>query len=636
MCGIAGWLGHGLSAATDASRLAQALKHRGPDSYGIRSWPQAALVHTRLSIIDLSASGAQPMTNEDGTIWTAFNGEIYNHKDLRKQLESRGHVFHGHSDGEILPHLYEEEGVEFVTKLRGMFAIAVYDTRARRLILARDRFGIKPLFYTLGKRRVAFASEIRPLVDLPGTDMTIDRQAIYDFAALCYIPAPATLYAGVRALQPCERLEAQLEGDRISCQVTPYHRWVIAPDLALTLDDAAERADELITAAVERQLESDVSLGSLLSGGIDSSLISVAAQQALEGRLRTFNVRFSDREFDETWAALAVADHIKSVHETLDIGNTGGTWEYITGLLLHAGQPFADSSIFAVNAVSKLMRQRVTVALSGDGGDEGFGGYNYYWWLTEVVRLQRFPKWAWKGAALLATPLASAGLAPASLARRLHDLGRMNDTSIIRNLFAWTRETEQLQLCRDTDVLPVHRLFEQQWEHHLPVNASRLERLSARATEANIRLTLPNDYLFKVDIASMKESLEIRVPMLDEDLFSFVLSLPHELKVQGRTGKRVLRRIAERKLPASVANKPKWGFAMPVDCWVDDHFKSRLMDALSDRSCKLPEFFRPEVYRNFVNAFIDGRTSPHISRQGLYSRVMMLLAVELSLNGAAV
>jgi len=273
------------------------------------------------------------MTNEDGTIWTVFNGEIYNHRELRRDLEAHGHVFRGYSDTEVIPHLYEEEGADCVSKLRGMFALAIYDMRTRTLVLARDRFGIKPLFYAPGKDRLGFASEIRALRELPGIDDRPDRQAIYDFAALFYIPAPETFYVGIRALQPGELLEARLDEGGISWRTRTYHQWGIAPNLHLTLAQATEQADALVTAAVRRQLESDVPLGALLSGGIDSSLVSVAAQTVLNGGLHTFNVRFSEKEYDETWAAVAVAKHIGSHHETLDMDDARGTWDHVTGLL---------------------------------------------------------------------------------------------------------------------------------------------------------------------------------------------------------------------------------------------------------------------------------------------------------------
>jgi len=392
----------------------------------------------------------------------------------------------------------------------------------------------------------------------------------------------------------------------------------------------------LVTAAVQRQLESDVPLGALLSGGIDSSLVCAAAQAALTHELRTFNVRFPDKEYDETWAAVAVTKHIGSRHVTLDMDDVQGTWDHVTGLLLHAGQPFADTSLFAVHAVCRLMRRHLTVALSGDGGDEAFGGYDFYWRIATIARLQLLPVWVLSAGSLPLVPLARLHLVSGSLPQRLNSLARADDASIVQELFCWMRERELKALCKDTHLLPIRRLFEPQWERNLPPGASRLERLSAHATEANIRLMLANDFLFKVDIASMKESLEVRVPMLDEDLFTFGLSLPHHFKVNGRTCKRILRAVAKRRLPAAVASKPKWGFAIPVDSWVSADFKAGLRDSLLGSSSTLPEFFRPEVYRPMVEAFCGNRSCPGISRQGLYQRAIMLLSVQLATERSAV
>lgn len=636
MCGFAGWLGPMYRSLGVPERLAQAMYHRGPDDYGIKSWPDVTLVHTRLNIIDLSPTGAQPMANEDLTVWTVFNGEIYNHRELQHHLENRGHAFRGRSDTEILPHLFEEYGVGFVEKLRGMFAFAIYDSRSRTLLLARDRFGIKPLFYAAAKDRLAFASEIRALLELPDIDSRPDRQAIYDFAALFYIPAPETFYTGIRALQPGEILEARLDHNQVSWKTRTWHQWAITPDPGLTLDQATDRADELLTNAVRRQMESDVPLGTLLSGGIDSSLVSTAAQAALGGGLRTFNVRFPEREFDETWAAVAVANHIGSCHATLNMDSVQGTWEHVTNLLRHAGQPFADTSLFAANAVCRLMRQHVTVALSGDGGDEAFGGYDLYWQLARIASWQRLPALLRIGVTALLVPFTGYGIVPERLPQRLRDLNGADNTSIIQSLFCWVREREHEDLCRDTNLLPIRRLFEPKWDHHLSQRASRLERLSAHATEINSRLTLPNDFLFKVDTASMRESLEVRVPMLDEELFAFGLTLPHRLKVNGSTSKRVLRKVAERKLPFAVASKPKWGFGIPVDTWVDADFKARLRDTLLGPVSRLPEFFRPEVYRPIVEAFCGNRPCAGISRQGLYQRAIMLLSLQLALGSKTI
>ena len=632
MCGIGGWLEHSADNDTVAKRVADALRHRGPDARGIRSRPDVTLVHTRLSIIDLSPAGSQPMSNEDGTVWTVFNGEIYNHREIRRYLEERGHVFRGHSDTEVLPHLYEEEGMAFLKRLRGMFALAIYDTRSRTLVLARDRFGIKPLFYAPAKDRLAFASEIGALLEIPGIDDTADRQASHDFAALFYIPAPETFYRGIRALQPGEILEARLEDNGISWRVQTYHRWSIEPDYGMTLAEATDRVEELVTTAVERQLESDVPLAALLSGGIDSSLVSAAAQSAVKDGIRTFNVRFADKDYDETWAAVAVARHIGSDHQILDMEDAEGTWEHITDLLSHAGQPFADTSLFAVNAVSRLMRKHVTVALSGDGGDEAFGGYKFYRRLALMSQLQKLPVAIGRGAGFALSPLANWGVVDRHHPRRVRQLVGADDTAVIQQQFCPLPEEEHSQLCRDLDLLPIRRLFERKWEHRLPRRASRLEHLSAHTTEVNIRVELANDFLFKVDTASMRGSLEVRVPLLDEDLFAFGLSLPHSLKVRGQTPKLVLRTFAKRKLPPAVVNKPKQGFSIPVDTWVDAQFKGRLRNALLGPQSTLPEFFNPAVYRPMVEAFCEGRPYPGIHRSGLYRRAIMLLSVHLALS----
>ena len=632
MCGVAGWFGVLPFGEKLAVRMGECLRHRGPDAEGIRSWPEATLVHRRLSIIDLTPTGEQPLANEDGTVWTVFNGEIYNHHALRDDLEGRGHRFRGRSDSEVLPHLYEESASAFLPRLRGMFAFAIYDAPKRRLLLARDRFGIKPLFYAPLPGGLAFASEIRALFDIPGVDLNVDRQALYDYTALTYVPAPATFYRGIRALEPGCFIEAEGAGDQFRYQVRRYHQWSIRPRADLSLGAAVDEAETRVARAVRSQLESDVPIGSLLSGGIDSSLVTAAAQEALApAKLRTFNVRFPDASYDETWAAEAVASHVHSEHETFDFDLGGGSWDLITGLLEHAGQPFADTSLFAVNAISRLMRKRVKVALSGDGGDEAFGGYDLYWQLERFARLRRLPSPV-IGAGAMA--LRVAGIADAKYNRWSDRLGELTDgdTSIIAGLFRWVRDEELHELLPDLKVDPVRRLFEKSWSHEFPAGANAIERLSAHATEVNVRLILPNDFLFKVDVGSMRESLEIRVPMLDEDLFELGLSLPHRLKVEKRTGKIVLRELARRQLPQAVANKPKWGFGVPLDRWVSDDFLVRLRDTITSRS-PIAQFYDPRAYMPLIEAFCSrDATFGRISREGLYQRVILLLSAHLTLE----
>lgn len=634
MCGIAGWFG---SSQNDglAESIASSLNHRGPDAKGIQSWPGATFIHTRLSIIDLSSTGAQPMCNEDGTVWVIFNGEIYNHAQLRHLLKTRGHRFRGTSDTEILPHLYEEEGAAFLPKLRGMFTIAIYDTRQQTFLLARDRFGIKPLFYAETAQRLAFASEIRPLLLLPEIDKHPNTQAIFDFSALFYIPAPQTFYRGICALQPGELITGQVEAGQIRCRIEKFHRWQLTSDPNLTLEQAAERADVLLQQAVASQLESDVPLGALLSGGIDSSLVSAAAQQASSSDLNTFNVRFSEAAYDETWAAVAVAIQIGSRHHTLDMQHSQGNWEHITALLRHTGQPFADTSLFAVDAVSHLIRQHVTVALSGDGGDEGFGGYSRFWRLYSMAPLQRlpFPLWRgiWNGAAAGLSVGAKFKLLPDQFPKRVRDMSESKDsTFIVQNLFTALHVHEHHHLWNHAhDVLPIRRLFEPQWL--TPQEGTFLDRLSRHVAEVNTRLEMVDDFLFKVDIGSMRQSLEVRVPMLDEDLFTFGLNLPHSLKATRRAGKVVLRTLAKRRLPPEVARKPKMGFAVPVGSWVTADFKRNLREVLLGTS-PIAEYLNPEAYSPLVKAFCEDRPYPGIASDGLYRRMIMLLALHLALE----
>lgn len=634
MCGIAGWLGAQQMDVTTEPIL-EALRHRGPDGRGERRFAEACLLHTRLRIIDLSPAGDQPMANEDGSVWVVFNGEIYNHKTLRTDLEKRGHTFRGSSDTEVLPHLYEEYGAEMFSRLRGMFTVAVLDRGQGRLLLARDRFGIKPLFYAPGEKCLAFASEINALKLFPDVDLTVDRQAIADFAAVLFVPAPLTIYRGIRALRPGELIDCRLmPAELVRVEARRFHSFAVTPNYELTLEQAADRADELVEHAVARQLESDVPLGSLLSGGIDSSLVSAFAQQHVPRDLLTFNVRFADPDFDETWAAQDVATMIGSHHRTLEMSGDRGNWDHVTRLLANAGQPFADTSLFAVDAISRAMREHVTVALSGDGGDEGFGGYDHYWRVARIERLQRMPPAFWLAGAAIAWPLGRVGLVRPTLAGRVRDLAGADDVSVLQTLFSWIREREHEHLLADPNgVEPARRLFEREWQYSLPAGSSRLEQLSAHAVEVNIRLILANDFLFKVDTASMRHSLEVRVPMLDEDLMDFGLTLPHALRVVGRTGKRVLRSVAARHLPAKVVQRPKQGFAVPVDRWVDDDFRQNLRETLLDRDSRVSTVLNSRVYAPWVEAFCEKRPHPHLNRGGLYQRNFMLLALELSLAG---
>lgn len=631
MCGLAGWIGRFPYGEAEAQAIASRLRHRGPDGVRIRVWPDAALIHARLAVIDLD-TGDQPLPNEARTHWSIVNGEIYNHRALRNLLQGRGHRFESWSDCAVVPALHEEQGAAFLSRLRGMFALASYDEGSRTMIVARDRFGIKPLFYALAENGLAFASELRAIRWLPHVDTSVDPQALWDFVALLYVPAPATWYRGIRTLEPGHYIEATTSAcDGVRVKIASYHEWAFHIDQGLTLEVAESEAARLIDTAVASQLESDVPLGALLSGGIDSSLVSAAAQTALQpAALRTFNVQFPDDGYDETWAAAAVAKHIRSDHRTLTLGAQSATFAEITEVLVHSGQPFADTSLFAVDALSRLMRRYVTVALSGDGGDEGFGGYDFFSQLGTFALLGTMPE-ALRQVIASVSPLFRS--VSARLSRRgaqIADADWSDDATVIQFLFSWVREEEQRRLLPGIHADSVRRHFEPKWPRTTAERTSRLERLSALGTEVRTRLSLPNDYLFKVDMGSMRHALEVRVPFLDEDLFQFGLSLPHDLKVNAGRGKRVLREVARKRLPLSVVERKKWGFGIPIDTMVDIRFAGQVREALLGPGSRIGDWFDLGEVRTLVDQFSGVSSSTTaLSRQGLYQRIIMLLAIQV-------
>ena len=634
MCGIAGWLG-GLTTDDElVSRVASALDHRGPDGAGQARLGDCTLVHTRLRILDLSDAAAQPFSDPRGLVWTVFNGEIYNHRELRADLGARGIRFRTTCDTEVIPYLYLEHGPGFVDRLRGMFALAVFDTRSRELVLARDRFGIKPLFWALNDRTISFASELGALRLLPDLDLAPDAQAIADYVALHVIPPPQTMFAGIKAIEPGHLAVARLEGGRPTADYRRYHRWTIAPDLSLTLDRAVSDAASSVDLAVRRQLESDVPLGALLSGGIDSSLIVTSAQSAMSSPVRTFTASFQDPEYDESSAAALVAAQLSTEHEVLDFHAQRSSWDEVANLLTAAGQPFADTSLLAVAALSRLVRERVTVALSGDGGDEGFGGYDNYGRINVLAPSYMLPSAARPQVFRAAAALAGAAnikRLPPQLAERLRDAGAARSPeAMLADLNSWSRPRELAALWIGPNVHSVERLFHAKWDHHLPRRASLTERVSALMTESDTRIRMASDFLPKVDIASMRASLEVRVPMLDEDLFAFGLTLPHRLKWHHGSGKRVLRAVARQRLPA-VADLPKHGFGVPVDRWVDAAFRSRVREELSPSS-RIHDYLNPSATAPLVAAFCTETQVQGLTREGQYQRVFMLLALHLALS----
>ncbi|HXF83158.1 MAG TPA: asparagine synthase (glutamine-hydrolyzing), partial [bacterium] len=373
MCGLAGRFHPvALEPAPGWRERADALlAHRGPDGRGHFADERCELLHRRLALIDLSPGGHQPMPNEDEALYVVFNGEIYNFRELRATLAARGHRFRGASDTEVLVHLYEEEGDRMVERLRGMFAFALYDRRRRRLLLGRDRFGVKPLFVGRHGDEWLFASEMKAILTRPGFEPRLDRQACYDFLGLAYVPEPATGFANVQAVEKGTTLAIDAAGAR----AREYYRAAANPEPSLGLAEATARVADRLVGALRGQSVADVPVAALLSGGIDSSLVVAAYQRATGGPTTTFNVRFPDRAHDDTVLALAVSRHYATCHHTVDVGDWALDPDTLADLLLHFDQPFADTSLVPTYCVCRAVRdQGIICTLSGDGGDEAFGG----------------------------------------------------------------------------------------------------------------------------------------------------------------------------------------------------------------------------------------------------------------------
>jgi len=638
MCGIAGrFHPERLPAAPEwPARAAALLAHRGPDGSGHWRDDRCDLVHRRLALIDLSPSGAQPMPNEDGTVYVVFNGEIYNYQALTAELQGRGHRFQGTSDTEVLVHLYEECGERMLTRLRGIFAFALYDQRRGRLFLARDRFGVKPLFYAVHDGQWVFASEMKAILALPGFEPMVDRQACYDFLGLGYIPEPATGFANIQALPRASCLTVDAQGHHLRA----YERIEAHPDSRRRLADTVDTTSGLLLAAVEAQSVADVPVAALLSGGIDSSLIVAAHHRATGQETTTFNVRFPDRVHDETATALAVSAHCGTRHHTIDLADWALTPESILDLLRHFDQPFADTSFIPTHWISRAVRERgIICTLSGDGGDEAFGGYPRFWRANRLVQAMWLPEWVAATAQATGNSLAAWTRdwgRQVTKAVQLARAGRRDSAVLLAGLSNYLSEEQKRALVQPAardELAPVYRQF----DGFHPAGVRDLEELSRRMSETLFAVSLPSDMLRKVDMMSMRASIEVRVPLLDEDLVALGLVLPHRLKTDGRRGKIVLRELAARWLPPDVAAHPKHGFTIPLDVMVPPDFHVVLDDLLLARDARTRYMFDARLVGTWLQLFRQARqagggTGGTISRAGLYQRVFMLLALELWLR----
>jgi asparagine synthase (glutamine-hydrolysing) len=620
MCGITGatWTDpqKGIDAAM-LQRMTDSLRHRGPDGEGAwfsefrhrppyESMPGIALGFRRLAIIDL-VTGGQPMSNEDGSICLVFNGEIYNYLDLRRRLEGAGHKFRTDSDTETIVHLYEDEGPDCFSHLNGMFAVAIWDANRRRLVLGRDRLGKKPFVYRHEPGRLLFASELKSLLQIPGLPRDIDPAAIDEYLTYQYIPHPNTIFRGYRKLPPGHF--AVYQDDKLD--VRPYWRPDFTAESHISKRDAIGRLRELLTSAVTLRMRSDVPLGAFLSGGVDSSIIVALMQQQSAEPVKTFTIGFPVPEYDESKHAEKVARHLKTDHHVLEV--KPDALEVLPKLAYFYDEPFADSSAIPTWYVSQLTRQHVTVALSGDGGDELFAGYPRYRAALVAARFDRFTPlrslvgsrlWQW---------LPASGRQK-SFFRRIKRFSEAITLAPPRRYLNWIgifQERQRADLYRDD-------FLAQLTTDPAAFLRSAWQRCGIRdtvtcASLCDLTTYLPCDLMTKVDIASMAHGLECRAPILDYRLVEFAAALPSHFKYRRGRGKRLLREAFGHLLPREVFTRPKMGFGVPLDHWFRHELKSLTADLLLSPTARCLAWFRPEAIQALWNAH-QSRSYDHSNR----------------------
>jgi asparagine synthase (glutamine-hydrolysing) len=601
MCGICGLVEpEGVAPDPDVlMRMNERLFHRGPDGGGQWIQGRAAIAMRRLAIIDLN-TGSQPMFNETGEIGIVFNGEIYNYHELRTDLEHRGHRFATQSDTESIVHLYEEYGVDGIARLNGMFAIAIWDSRKERLILARDRAGKKPLYYAPRPEGIVFASELHSLLAYRGLSREIDVTALDNYFTFGYVPAPLSIFREIRQLQPGHLLV--WERDRIRTQ----RYWRLCPSQRKfgSRGEAVDELYSLLEDAVRIRLYSDVPFGALLSGGVDSSLVVGLMSRQMGRKLKTFTIGFSNDRLDESSYAAEVAQLFDTEHHNLRV-EALSVMEVLEKLVVHFGEPFADSSAIPTFLVSQLARQHVTMALSGDGGDEVFGGYKSYRYHHIIDRYRHIPAGLRAPAKLASRVLA--GTAPGGLGRRI---SRFVDEAELpvevrwahsRSIFSGSEQKRLYAPAIASQLQPEARGF--RLREAFQYFSGKSSDDSAAINFVDYETYLPDDILVKTDRTSMAVSLELRAPLLDYRIAEFAAGLPRPWKWDGRAGKYILKEAASRLLPASILNRRKQGFVMPVADW----FKGELVPYVRERiaSSKAGDILRLDYCSELLRAHQD-------------------------------
>jgi asparagine synthase (glutamine-hydrolysing) len=599
MCGIAGTVSTGAPDAGLVRRMCDALVHRGPDGAGFHTDGHAALGMRRLAIIDV-AGGDQPVYNEDRTVTAVLNGELYNFAELRESLLRRGHRFTSEGDTECLVHLYEEYGDGLVDHLRGMFAFAVWDARRRRLLLARDRVGKKPLYWRSDGAALVFGSELKALMQDPGMPREVDPVALHHYLTYQYVPAPWSILRDTRKLPPGHLLIWQ-DG---TAEVHRYWRLDCTPrPVTDEREAAAELRDKLLDATRVRMV-SERPLGAFLSGGLDSSAVVAAMARQSTDRVKTFSIGFDERAFDERRYARRLAEWYGTDHHELVV--TPSAIDVLPTLAWHFDEPFADSSAIPTYYVAKMSGERVTVVLNGDGGDECFGGYHRY---VAMARTRRIT-------------------VPAALRPRLERLGELLTARSRPHSPPWKAGRVLGMLCH-----PLPRRYARMMSYFAPEQKYALysdalrERLSevdsyelldeafavSRAgspisaiMDVDVNTYLPGDLLVKADITTMANSIEARSPFLDHHLMEWAAGLPDDLKIRSGRTKYLLKRAVAEWLPPELVNRPKMGFGVPMAAWLRTELRDLSFDLLTDATARSRGFFRPEAVARLLREHGEG------------------------------
>lgn len=602
MCGIAGVVYSDPLRSVDQmelTRMTEVIEHRGPDDEGYYINQNVGLGFRRLSIIDLS-SGHQPLANEDNSIWIVFNGEIYNFKELRNDLKKRGHVFKTKTDTEVIVHLYEDHGVDCVEFLRGMFAFVIWDNRQKKLFCARDRFGIKPFYYSISNEKFVFGSELKVLTRA-GVSGEINLNALDSYLAYGYITQYHSIYQGVSKLKAGHTLELDLVD--FSIKTRKYWKVNFQPDYSRTEDEWCNDIRNSLMESVKMRLISDVPLGAFLSGGIDSSSVVALMSQISNQQVKTFSIGFKEAQFNELDYAREIANRYKTDHHEyiLEPESVG----LLPKLVAAYDEPFGDSSAIPTYYLSKFTRKYVTVALSGDGGDELFAGYNNYAKMDKIHRYNtawpRFNKHMW-GSLYRIIPLKVKGKGITYFLSQ--------DKEKVGAYFAYTTLPERAKLYKRPFWDHVKTDYAELYKEQV-IDECNSSDFVSRMQYMDISTWLVDDILTKVDRASMHNSLEARVPILDHKFAELTFKIPPNLKLNGSNKKYIFKKAMNRDLPRSILKHKKQGFGIPLRMWFKDDLKEYIQDRLHSRNSFISEYLDTSFVSKLIDDHNHGMRSLH-------------------------